>query len=542
MRPLHAWFPLLLVSGCFSGAADTLTESGAPDATGTTIGTTTEPSTGDTPTTDETPTTATPDPTTGVPDSTTTGADSSTGDSTGEPPPAITPGLRGEYYGTYIDPIVDRIDPQLDFDWGDGGPGGGVGANRFSVRWTGQLVPTSDGLHTIVSETDDGVRVWVNEQLIIDDWNGHFVTRNEAPVELVAGVPVPLRVEYFELDLASSARLLWSSAALPEQVIPESQLIAADAPSGLPPPKPPYSNPVESFDCPDPGVLGLEAPDGPHFYKVCTGGKFPIRHSRDLVLWEGTDAVVLPDGKPGWAANGNRNWAPEMHQVGAEFVVYYTTVNGANVLSIGAAHASDPLGPYKGTGGPLVEHPLGVIDATYFKSAGTHYLVYKIDGNSQGKTTPIKVRELAPDGLSFVGAEVQIMSNDVNTWEGGVVEAPWIVERDGWFYMFYSGNVYDHRYRTGVARSKAPLGPYEKHGAPILANNDTWVGPGHGSVITVGGLDYFVYHSWRNAGNGTQDGDKGRQVLVDRINYDGGWPKISDGTPSKQLQLWPGVP
>ena len=544
MRPSYAWVSLLVASGCFNnGAEGTLGESsGAAQtsgvvtettgATGMTGMTTEGTATGEAPTTGGAPTT-------GAAESGDTGLDS---ESSGEPPPPPEMGLRGEYYNTYIDAVIERVDPQLDFDWGDGSPGDGVGVNRFSARWTGQLMPESGGPHTIILESDDGVRLWINGVLTIDDWNGHFVKRNEAAVELKAGVPVAIRVDYFELDLASSARLLWSSPTLPEEVIPTAQLIAAETNSGLPPPKPPFTNPVEPFDCPDPGVLGVDMPDGPHFYKVCTGGPFPIRHSRDLVMWGDTGAVVLPNGKPAWAANGGRNWAPEMHKVGDNYIVYFTTVNGGNVLSIGAAYASDPLGPYTEMAGPLVEHPLGVIDASYLYSGGTPYLTYKIDGNSQGKPTPIKIRPLAPDGLSFAGDEVQIMSNNANSWEGGVVEAQWIVEHEGFHYMFYSGNVYDNRYRTGVARSVGPLGPYEKLGAPILGNNERWVGPGHGSVVTVGGLDYFVYHAWANAGNGKNDGAKGRQVLVDRIMWKDGWPQIHDGTPSRTQQAWPGVP
>lgn len=528
------WVPvwLLAATGCYAGAEPlTTATSGDRTASGALAS-----NSGDPPTTTAVTSGVV---TTGAVNSSDTGTDA--GSETLGEPPALLPGLRAEFYGTYLDPIIDRVDAQLDFDWGAGAPGEGHGADRFSARWTGHLVATHDGSHTIISETDDGVRVWVDDQLIIDDWHGHFVTRNEAVIDLSAGVQVPIRVEYFELDLDSSARLLWSSPNLAEEVIPEAQLIAAEVPSGLSPPKPPYINPVEAFDCPDPGVFGLDLPDGPHFYKVCTGGPFPIRHSRDLVLWTDTGAVVLPNGKPAWAANGNRNWAPELHRIGDQYVVYFTTVNGANVLSIGAVHAADPLGPYVETGGPLIEHPLGVIDATYLSSDGTPYLVYKIDGNSQGQATPILIRQLAPDGLSFAGAELQILVNDSNTWEGGVVEAPWVVQRGGFHYMFYSGNVYDHRYRTGVARSLGPLGPYEKLGAPILANNERWVGPGHGSVVAVQGLDYFVYHGWQNAGDGTQDAAKGRHVLVDRIEWENGWPKIHDGTPSRSQQLWPGV-
>src|SRR5690606_35922651 len=144
--------------------------------------------------------------------------------------------------------------------------------------------------------------------------------------ELVAGEQVPVRVDYFEIDLEASARILWSSATIAEEVIPTAALWTTEAPGDLPSPKPPYTNPVIPFDCPDPGVAA--APEAGGFVAVCTGGRFRVRTSRDLVRWSDTDSFVLPDGKPSWAANGNRNWAPEIHRVGDGWVAYYTSVNG----------------------------------------------------------------------------------------------------------------------------------------------------------------------------------------------------------------------
>jgi arabinan endo-1,5-alpha-L-arabinosidase len=300
----------------------------------------------------------------------------------------------------------------------------------------------------------------------------------------------------------------------------------------------PYTNPVLATSCPDPGVLVVDSRDLP-FVMVCTGGRMPVRRSKDLVTWETSLGAVLPDGKAPWASNGFRNWAPEIHKVGEKYIAYFTSVNGADVLSIGAASADFPNGPYTHQAGPLVEHPDGVIDASYFEGDdGRRYLLYKIDGNAHKRATPIFARELAPDGLSFAAgsAPVQLLTNDSSTWEGGVVEAPWVVKRGAYYFLFYSGNVYDHRYRTGVARSLSALGPYEKHGAPILANNDRWVGPGHGSIVTAGGEDFFVYHAWNATLIGTNDPGPGRHVLVDRITWENDWPRISDGTPSRTPQ------
>ncbi len=471
-------------------------------------------------------------------------AETASTEETGEPPP-IVPGLRAEYFAEYHDQVRVQVEPQIDVDWGAGAPDPDVGEDRFSVRWTGWITAPRSETYTLISETDDGVRVWVDGVAVIDDWTPHFVTRNEGSVDLVENVPVALVVEVFEIDLEASAKLSWSSETMAEAVIPQSALSTIEPASDEAGPKPPYRNPVVAFDCPDPGVFRSQ-PDAesPGYYMVCTGGTFPIRYSRDLVHWSDTSSRVLPDGKPSWALNGNRNWAPELHQIDDRVVAYFTTTDAANRLCIGAAWADDPLGPYQETDGPMVQHPQGVIDATYFEEDdGTRWLLYKIDGNSVGQPTPILARELASDGLSFApgSAEVQLLVNDPGSWEGGVIEAMWITPHEDMLYMFYSGNVYDNRYRTGVARAATMAGPWEKLGPPILGINERWVGPGHGTVLQVEGADYFFYHAWTNAGNGTHLQSEGRHGLLDRIQWEDGWPRISDGSPSSTWLPWPGT-
>lgn len=464
---------------------------------------------------------------------------SSVGGEGGESLPP-SPGLRAEYWSSYLDLVLERIEPTLNTVWGAGGPSDVVGVDRFSARWTGTLDPPETGQYTLITDSDDGVRVWVDGELVIDDWNGHFVTRNTALVSLVANQPVDLRVDYFEIDIDASMRLSWSKDSIPEEVIPTERLTSSGSPSPQPSPKPPYSNPVVAFDCPDPGVLKAEDA----YFAVCTGGTLPVRSSRSLLFWGDTGSAILSEGKAPWSANGFRNWAPEIHRVDQKYVAYFTAVNGADVLSIGVASSDLPTGPFTTTGGPLVQHPDGVIDATYFEDASGKWLIYKIDGNAHARPTPILARRLAEDGLAFAAGstETTLLINDANTWEGGVIEAPWVVLHEGIYYMFYSGNVYDHRYRTGVARAPSLLGPWEKHGAPVLQNNERWVGPGHGSVVSANNTDYFVYHAWTNAGDGTQLNAAGRQILVDRIDWVDGWPSIHDGTPSRSPQPWPGSP
>ena len=314
-------------------------------------------------------------------------------------------------------------------------------------------------------------------------------------------------------------------------------------------PKPvPYTNAVLAADCPDPGVTRVDDAAGPLFTMVCTGGRFRIRQSKDLVTWKDTGAFVFPSGKPPWASDGNRNWAPEIHRLGpGAFVAYYTASDAQGRLAIGVAHASEPTGPWTDRGTPLVQNALGVIDATYFADDdGKRYLYYKIDGNSQGKPTPIYAQELAANGRSFAPGSTPrlVLTNDPATWEGGVVEAPWVIKRKGTYYLFYSGNVYDQRYRTGVARASSPTAMFTKKGAPILENNAAWVGPGHGSIVLTGSgataETWFVHHAWPTDGSGARDAAKGRHVLLEKVIWGAdGWPSFKGGASATGKQQGP---
>jgi GH43 family beta-xylosidase len=462
-------------------------------------------------------------------------ADGGTAD--GEAPAVPVPGLLAEYFDGYSERALVRVEPGVDHLWDDGGPGGTIGKDHFSVRWSGTLTVPKTGKYKIAIESDDGVRLYFDEKLIIDDWTGHFVKRDEKEVELTAGTPIALRLDYFEYDLKAQARLLWSTDGMPEAPISDQYLLTT-APSGKAGPMPPYQNPILAFDCPDPGVLAEASDNGRRYYVTCTGGPFPIRTSKSLLFWEDSGSFILPNGKPAWAANGGRNWAPEIHRVGNAYVAYYTTVNASDSLCIGASTASSPLGPFKEGTKPLVEHPHGVIDATFFEDeGGARWLFFKNDGNGQTPQQPtlIYAQQLALDGLSFAAGSTpkEVLRNDVGTWEGHVIEAPWVVKRGQYYYLFYSGNVFDSNYRTGVARATKLTGPYTKFGPPILANNAVWEGPGHGSVVHVGDLDYFVYHAYPK-------GVGKRFTLLDRIDWKDGWPKIHDGTPSRSLQPGPG--
>ncbi len=135
-------------------------------------------------------------------------------------------GLVGEYFDTKElagDAKVTRFDPAVNFDWGNGSPDPIVQSDTFSARWTGKLTAPTTGAYTIEVSSDDGVRLYVDDQLVVSDWTDHSATSHSATVSFTADQPRRIRLEYFENGGGSSAKLYWSSATTARTVIPSSR-------------------------------------------------------------------------------------------------------------------------------------------------------------------------------------------------------------------------------------------------------------------------------------------------------------------------------
>ncbi len=223
------------------------------------------------------------------------------------------------------------------------------------------------------------------------------------------------------------------------------------------------------------------------------------------------------------------------------YVAYFSArskATGKNV--IGAAFAKNVTGPWVDSGKPLVSLDHSAIDVHLFTDpdSGRNFLFWKVELFTNGKSDDvIRGQEVGPDGVSFVGAAPP--SGAATTvlraglgWEDGVVEAPYVIERGGFYYLFYSGSLYCNRqYAVGVARSKSPLGPYEKHGAPILVSGTSWVGPGHNSVVHAEGAWRIFFHAFhltegRPACRELPNDNDQRHLLSAQIGFADGWPKI----------------
>ena len=314
-----------------------------------------------------------------------------------------------------------------------------------------------------------------------------------------------------------------------------------------------YVNPVLDEDFPDPALI--LAPDG-YYYAYATqtlrDGQWvniQVARSTDLIHWEHL-GDALPD-KPNWARKTQDFWAPSVIYDGTTYFMYYSATpdvchepERGHCLAIAAA--ASPAGPFVDMGMPLL---LGMgfeyIDPMAFDDpVSGKRLLYWGSGFQ-----PIKVQELAEDRISFAPGSAPTDLVWPNPLEGAfprLVEAAWVIHRDGFYYLFYSGDNCcgpDAHYGVMVARSRSATGPFETleeaRGVPhslMLFKSERWLAPGHNSMVTDKAGDvWIVYHAIdvnRPRQRQEDEINSRRILLIDRIEWKYGWPHV--GTPSAE--------
>ena len=138
-------------------------------------------------------------------------------------------GLTGSYYdnANLTDLKLTRVDPSVNFTWASGSPDPLIGPDSFSARWTGQVKADHSQTYTFYTTSDDGVRMWVNGQLLIDDWTNHSAAQNSGTISLQAGQWYPIKLEYYEGSGSSVNTLSYASPSTPKQIIPANHLMPA---------------------------------------------------------------------------------------------------------------------------------------------------------------------------------------------------------------------------------------------------------------------------------------------------------------------------
>ncbi len=136
-------------------------------------------------------------------------------------------GLLGEYFNNPSlegNPVADQFGEIVDHDWGVDAPFESLPVDNFSIRWSGQVSVPVDGLYTFYTEVDGGVRLYINDQLVIDDWVSNGLKNDQGQIELQSGTTVDIRLEYFDDVGDASVRLDWSAPELAREVVPHNLL------------------------------------------------------------------------------------------------------------------------------------------------------------------------------------------------------------------------------------------------------------------------------------------------------------------------------
>jgi len=272
-------------------------------------------------------------------------------------------------------------------------------------------------------------------------------------------------------------------------------------------------------DFPDPSVAKI----GDSYWATATTSNwapvFPLLVSNDLVHWEsrGYSFSTLPS----WA--DYYFWAPEISYDKGKVYIYYAAHKRDANLCVGIASADKPEGPYRDHG-PIICQEVGSIDAFPMRDDnGKLYLIWKEDGNSVNKPTPIWAMEMDEGRTMLLGEKTELFRNDA-AWEANLVEGVSMIHHSGYYYAFYSGAGCCGRgcsYGLGVARARNLTGPWEKDQKnPLLSTSEDWKCPGHGTPVEMNGKFYFLYHAY------SSDGDvyAGRQGMLMEFRFTAdGW-------------------
>jgi arabinan endo-1,5-alpha-L-arabinosidase len=294
-----------------------------------------------------------------------------------------------------------------------------------------------------------------------------------------------------------------------------------------------YANPVLARDFPDPAVL--QAPDG-NYYAYATQSIGPsstvniqAARSRNLVDWEYL-GEVLPE-KPAWSRDKQDFWAPHVHYdpaLATYFMYYSAEPDSQRGKCLAVATSAHPGGPFADSGRPLLcgegfEH----IDPMAFDDPRTgSKLLYWGSG-----LRPIRVRELSSSRLEFAaGSSAVHLIVPGSARRDALIEGAWIAYRAPHYFLYFSvGRCCgpQAQYSVRVARSTAALGPFELYPAAIVAGNASWRAPGHNSIaVDARGDEWLLYHAM-GEGRASE-----RWLLLDRISYRDGWPRIEGDQPS----------
>lgn len=446
-------------------------------------------------------------------------------------------GLLGAYSDAFGG-AATRIDPGIDFDWGGGRPHPDVAVDRVQVEWTGLIRADYSEPYTFSITSDEGARLWIGEELVIDDWQAHATQTATGEKMLEAGKWYDIRLEYFDATGNAEVQFEWSSASQTGAgtfvPVPETSLLAAKRTSQQ------FVNPLGAGA--DPFVTQWDG----YYYMVNTTGnnvrmeraeKLEHIHisdsqSNSLVVWE----------PPGGLSYSEQIWAPELHRINDKWYIYVAASDGSNAnhrMHVLERDDPNPLGPfdYKGqlnTGSASEGVGAWAIDGTVLPWQGADYFVWSgwpdpVNPGSPESTQNLYIAQMS-DPWTLTGPQVRI-SRAIWPWEraaggGGpfINEGPQVLINGDHLHIIYSANGYwMPEYALGRLTyngtgSLLDASSWQKAAAPAFQQAGDIVGTGHASFTKSpdGAEDWIVYHAHANSNVFQED----RVIHIQPFEYD----------------------
>ena len=273
----------------------------------------------------------------------------------------------------------------------------------------------------------------------------------------------------------------------------------------------------------------------------------PVLSSPNLHDWTYVGEAFTE--KPDWKDAGGI-WAPDINQVNDQYYLYYSySTWGDPNPGVGLAISDSPAGPFIDQGKLFDSESMHVpnsIDPFLFQEAGEKYLFW--GSFSQAPEQGTYAVALSEDGKSVGDQEkVKIAAGDF--------EAVTIFKKGDYYYFLGSKGSCcegaDSRYHVLAARSEKLLGPYldrdgrdireRGHGTLVLEGDDQIAGPGHTSDILTdsNGTDWILYHGIDTDQGTLGNGTSRRMLLLDRLTWEDGWPRIATGHATMTKQAAP---